>query len=209
MNIAVDENLIKDIVYRNLYCLSSKVPVGISNRHVHLSREDLDRLFGPNYQLTPKKKVNQPGQYACEEMVTLAGPKGMIEKVRILGPVRKETQVEILQGDTFPLGVKGVLRISGDLVNTPGIVLIHGSNAVRIDHGVIVAKRHIHIDENSAKKMGLSNGQNVSVEIPGERAVVLNQVEVRVTRDAYYEMHVDLEEANACGIGRNRYGRIL
>lgn len=140
MNIAVDENLIKDIVRRNLYCLNSSVPVGVSNRHVHLSRNDLNRLFGPGYQLTPKKKVNQPGQFSCEETVTLAGPRGMIAKVRILGPVRKETQVEILRGDIFPLGVKGVVRISGDLANTPGITLIHGSNAITIDHGVIIAK---------------------------------------------------------------------
>lgn len=209
MNIAVNEDLIKNVVLKNLYFLNSTVPIGVSNRHVHLSQYDLNQLFGPGYRLTPKKKVNQPGQFSCEEMVTLAGPKGLIERVRILGPVRKETQIEILRGDTFALGVKGVLRISGDLAGTPGITLIHGSNTVTVSHGVIIAKRHIHIDENLAKEMKLSNGQNVDVQVSGERSATLNNVEVRVSRNAYYEMHVDIEEANACGINGSSCGRIL
>lgn len=209
MNTAVDENRIREVIRKNLRYLSGTVPIGVSNRHVHLSREDLGALFGAGYELTPKKKLNQPGQFSCEETVVLAGPKGMIERVRVLGPVRRETQVEILRGDSFRLGVKGVLRVSGNLAGTPGMTLLHGSNALKISRGVIVAKRHIHIGEDLAKEMGLSNGNDVSVEILGGRGATLNHVEVRVQRNAYYEMHVDMEEANACGIGGAVCGRVL
>lgn len=209
MNSVVNESLIRDIVRKNLQMLNNRVPIGVSNRHIHLSQRDLYRLFGQNYELTPIKKINQPGQFACKENVVLVGPKGMIENVRVLGPVRSQTQVEILKCDTFKLGIKGVLRISGDLADTPGITLLHGSNAVKIDEGVIVAKRHIHIDEKLSERMGLHNGQNVTVDVMGERGTVLKNVEVRVTRSAYFEMHVDLEEANACGISKDCYGCIM
>ena len=132
-----------------------EIPVGISNRHVHLRRADLDRLFGAGYELTKMKDLSQPGQYASKEMVTIAGPKGAIEKVRILGPVRKETQIDILAGDSFKLGVSGPVRMSGKLSGTPGITIIGPKGSIQTAEGVIVAQRHIHMLPEEKQKKAL------------------------------------------------------
>ena len=176
------------------------IPVGISNRHIHLSQAALDKLFGKHHQLTKLKDLSQPGQYACKECVTIAGPKGVIEKVRILGPVRAETQVEILQSDTFKLGVKGALRLSGDLDGTPGITLIGPNGAFEMAKGVIVAKRHIHMLPEQAERFGVTDGQVVTIDFAGERGGSLNNVVIRATANSGLECHIDTEEANALGV---------
>ena len=176
------------------------IPVGVSNRHLHLGQVELDALFGKGYQLTVIKELSQPGQYACKETVTLAGPKGVIEKVRILGPVRPQTQVEILAGDCFKLGVKTSPRLSGDLANTAGITLVGPNGSAQIGQGVIIAARHIHMRPEDAKRFQVSDGQQVSIEISGARGGIFHHVDIRVTESSGLEFHLDTEEANALGV---------
>lgn len=178
----------------------NEIPVGISNRHIHLSQQAVDKLFGCNYELTRLKDLSQPGQYACKECVTICGPKGVIEKVRILGPVRTQTQVEILQSDTFKLGVKGELRLSGDLAGTPGITLVGPNGSFELQAGVIVSKRHIHMLPEDATRFGVRDGETVSIEFSGQRGGTLNNVVIRATANSGLECHIDTEEANALGV---------
>ncbi|MBM7712325.1 phosphate propanoyltransferase [Enterococcus xiangfangensis] len=176
------------------------IPVGISNRHIHLSQSAVDKLFGSNYQLTKLKDLSQPGQYACKECLMICGPKGVIEKVRILGPVRPETQVEILQSDTFKLGIKGALRLSGDLAGTPGITLVGPNGSFEVIQGAIVAKRHIHMLPEEAVRFGVTDGESVTIEFAGERGGSLANVIVRAKENSGLECHIDTEEANALGV---------
>lgn len=176
------------------------IPVGISNRHIHLSQHALDKLFGVGYQLTKLKDLSQPGQFASKECVMLCGPKGMINKVRILGPVRPQTQVEILKGDSFKLGVKGVLRLSGDLSGTPGITIVGPNGSLEIPEGVIVAKRHIHMLPEQAKGFGVINGESVAIKFDGPRGGTLTDVIIRAKDNSGLEVHIDTEEANALGV---------
>lgn len=181
----------------------NEIPVGISNRHVHLSQADLDVLFGPHYELTKVKDLSQPGQAACKETVTIVGPKGAIEKVRILGPVRKSTQVEILAGDSFKLGISGLLRISDDLQGTPGITIVGPRGSVQTKGGLIVAQRHIHMLPPQAERFGVKDGDIVDIRINGARGGTLSNVAIRVTPTSALECHVDTEEANALGLTAN------
>lgn len=176
------------------------VPTGVSNRHVHLSAEDLRTLFGESAELTVKKELSQPGQFAAEECVTLVGPKGCIEKVRVLGPIRKQTQVEILASDCFKLGVKAPVKESGKLSGTPGIVVVGPKGCVKISEGVIVAQRHIHMSLEDAKIFSCSDGQVVSVEFDGTRGGILKNVLIRVSDSMKLDFHVDMDEANCLGI---------
>ncbi|MGB4262531.1 MAG: phosphate propanoyltransferase [Fervidobacterium sp.] len=172
---------------------------GVSNRHVHLSKEDLETLFGPGYQLTPTKDLGQPGQFACKETVTIVGPKGSIENVRILGPVRKETQIEVSLTDAFKLGVTPPVRDSGDIEETPGIVII-GPNGKKIEKekGVILAKRHVHMIPEDAEKFGVKDKDIVKVIVDhGNRRLIFDDVLVRVSEKFALEFHVDTDEANA------------
>ncbi len=176
------------------------VPIGISNRHVHLSREDMDVLFGCGTSLTRLKAVKQPGQYAAEETVTLKGPKGELQRVRVLGPLRNATQVEISTADSFTLGVKAPLRMSGDLDGSSGIEIIGPRGRVTKNDGTIVAWRHIHISPQEAEQYKLTDGMEIDIETKGARAGILRHVVVRVSSDAVLEMHVDVEEANGLGL---------
>lgn len=176
------------------------IPVGVSNRHVHLCREDMDILFGYGSTLTRFKAVKQPGQYAAEEVVTLRGPKGELKNVRVLGPLRNTTQVEISVADGFALGAKAPVRMSGDLLDSPGIEIIGPKGRVVKDNGMIVAWRHIHISPQEAELHGLRDGMKIDVRIDGPRGGVLSHVVVRVTADAVLEMHIDVEEANGFGL---------
>lgn len=176
------------------------IPVGVSNRHVHLSQADQDALFGPGSQLTKIKDISQPGQFACKETVTLAGPKGVLEKVRILGPVRKESQVELLRSDCFKLGIKVPLRMSGELEGTPGLTLIGQKGSICLPRGVIIAKRHIHMLPEDAQRFGVTNGQVVSINIDGDRGGTFGNVVIRVTTTSALECHIDMEEANAMNL---------
>lgn len=180
--------------------MARTIPVGISNRHAHLSREDIDALFGEGYELTKLKDLSQPGQYACKECVTVCGPKGTLEKIRVLGPARPVTQIEILQGDTFKIGVKGEVRLSGDLNGTPGATVIGPKGSVQIRQGVIVAHRHIHMLPEEAKYFGVVDGEKVSIKLSGPRGGVLNNVMIRATSNSGLECHIDTEEANALGV---------
>lgn len=177
-----------------------EIPIGISNRHVHLSREDMDTLFGSGSTLTRMKAVKQPGQYAAEETVTLRGPKGQIANVRVLGPLRRATQIEISVSDSFTLGVKAPVRMSGDLESSPGIEIIGPRGSIRKTEGTIVAWRHIHISPAQARQFGLLDGMEIGVEVTGQRGGVLSHVVVRVSEDAVLEMHIDVEEANSVGL---------
>lgn len=176
------------------------VSVGVSGRHVHLSQENLEALFGAGYELTPIKELSQPGQFAAKEMVTLVGPKGVIERVRVLGPVRPSTQVEVLRGDTFKLGVPACVRMSGKLEGTPGITLAGPHGTVALPQGVIVAARHIHMTCDEAAQRGLHDGQVVSIAFGGERGGRLDNVVVRANSTSALDCHIDTEEANAFGI---------
>ena len=176
------------------------IPVGISNRHVHLSKADLDTLFGQEFQLTVMKELSQPGQYASEQKVTLVGPNGVVENVRILGPVRNKTQVEVSLSDCFKLGIKAPVRDSGDLENSAGITLVGPKGSVTIKDGVIIAARHIHMHPKDAEAFGVKDKERVCIKVPGLRGLVFNEVLVRVSEKHQLEMHVDLDEANAASL---------
>lgn len=177
--------------------VSMKVPVGVSGRHIHLSQADLEALFGAGYELTPIKDLSQPGQFAAKEMVTLVGPKGVIERVRVLGPVRSQTQVEVLAGDTFKLGVPACVRMSGKLSGTPGVTLSGPHGTVAIPEGVIVAARHIHMTTAEAAERGLHDGEVVSIAFDGLRGGRLDNVIIRANDSSALDCHIDTEEANA------------
>lgn len=174
-----------------------QVPVGISNRHVHLSQQDIETLFGAGYELKKMKDLSQPGQFACEETVTVIGSKGALEGVRILGPARKASQVELSVTDTFKVGVKAPVRDSGKLEGTPGAEIVGPKGCVRLDAGVIVAARHIHMHTEDAEKLQLKDGDRVRVNIGGARGGSFAEVLVRVNPEYALDFHVDTDEGNA------------
>ncbi len=176
------------------------IPVGLSGRHVHLSQEDLEKLFGKGHELTVFKMLSQPGQYACEEKVDLVGPKKTIKGVRVLGPVRKETQVEILMSDGFILGINAPVTDSGGLDGTPGIRIVGPKGEVDIEKGVIVAGRHIHMSPRDAEEFGVEDGQRVKLRAGGKRGLVFENVLIRVSPSFALDCHLDLEEGNAAGL---------
>ncbi|MCK6589292.1 MAG: acetate/propionate family kinase [Polyangiaceae bacterium] len=176
------------------------IPVGVSVRHVHLSRSDCDALFGPGYELTMRHPVTQPGQFVCRETVTLVGPKGEIPRVAIINPLRKETQVELAKTDAIVLGVNPPLRESGKLAGTPGLTLRGPAGSVAIDHGVILAHRHVHMHPDDAGRLGVGDGQRIQVKVDGERETTFGDVLVRVSPQYALDMHVDTDEANAAGL---------
>ena len=178
----------------------NEIPVGISNRHIHLSQADLEALFGAGYDLTKMKDLSQPGQYACKETVTVVGPKGAIEKVRILGPVRKATQVEVIAGDSFKLGVAGDVRMSGDLAGTHGVTLVGPKGSVQLKEGLIVAQRHIHMTLADAARLGVKDGDIVDIKVTGNRGGIFSNVAIRANDSSALECHIDTEEANAMGL---------
>lgn len=178
----------------------SKIPVGVSNRHVHLSLQDVHSLFGEGYNLTPYRELSQPGQFAAEEQLTLLGPKGIIKNIRILGPVREETQVEISITDGFQLGVHPPIRLSGIIEDTPGLTLIGPKGCISLQKGVIVAKRHVHMSPEDAQKFGVKHGDTLLIQTMGERPIIFSDVIVRVSPDYTLDFHVDLDEGNAAGL---------
>jgi putative phosphotransacetylase len=180
--------------------MEKTLPIAMSNRHIHLGQEDLDTLFGKGYQLTKFKDLSQPGQFASEEKVDIVGPKNTIKGVRILGPVRGDTQLEISVSDAFTLGVKPVIRNSGDIQDTPGVKLVGPEGEVDIEKGAIVAARHIHMNTTHAKEFGVEDNEIVKIKIEGPRGLTFDNVLVRVSDKYDLEMHVDVEEGNACGI---------
>ncbi len=181
--------------------MNFKVTIGLSNKHVHLSKEHVDILFGEGHELTPIKDLSQPGQFACDEKVDLVGPKRTIKAVRILGPARKESQVEISLSDGFTLGLTEVpVRDSGKLDGTPGVKLVGPCGEVELDRGVIAAARHIHMHTTDADKYGLKDKDIVKVRVDGPRGVVFENVLIRVHDTYALDMHLDVEEGNAAGL---------
>ncbi len=203
----IDENQVKMIVAEVIKGIelrerikTGKIPTGVSNRHLHVSQADLETLFGKGYQLKEMKPHSQPAQYAAEETVTVVGPKGSLEKVRILGPVRPSTQVEISLTDSFKLGVPGIVRDSGDTKKTPGCTLKGPAGAVTLEEGVIVAARHIHASTSDAAKLGVKDMDRVAIRTGGVKSVVFNNVLVRVSDKFALDFHIDTDEANAAGL---------
>jgi putative phosphotransacetylase len=173
------------------------VPVGVSNRHIHLSQEHLKILFGEGYELTNIKDLTQKGEFAAKETVTIVGPKGAIEKVRVLGPVRPKSQVEISLTDSFKLGIKAPVRQSGKTEGTPGCVIIGPNGIVNLEEGVIIADHHIHMSPADAEKFNVTDGDRVSVHVDGLREITFHNVLVRVKPSFVLEFHIDTDEANA------------
>ncbi|SHE90786.1 phosphate propanoyltransferase [Clostridium fallax] len=204
-------NLIKDAVLNEIKEKNNNfnnIKVGVSGRHVHLSKEDLEILFGENYKLNIKKEL-MAGDFAAEETVTIVGDKlKAIEKVRVLGPTRKDTQVEISSTDAVFLGVKAPIRISGDIRNSAAITIIGPKGVVRKKEGCIIAKRHIHMSPNDRKILGIENSR-ISVRVKGERAGVLEDIEVRVNENYNLEIHIDTDEANALNIKSGDFVQLL
>ncbi len=186
------------------------INVETSARHVHLSQNDLDLLFGKGAALTVKKELSQPGQYACVEKVTVKGPKGEINGVSVLGPVRNNTQVEISMTDARKIGISAPIRESGHIEGTPGCTLIGPKGEVELGNGVIVAKRHIHLDPETADEIGVSDNQVVKVDISTQdRSMILGDVVVRVSDKFKPAMHIDTDESNAAGISGQLTGEII
>ena len=178
------------------------IPVGVSNRHIHLSVGDLETLFGAGYELTPLKDLSQPGQYACKEVLTIVGPSMRpIENVRVLGPVRKTSQVEISATDSYVLKVKPPVRESGNIKGSAPIRIIGPKGVVELAEGCIIANRHIHMSPTDAVKFAVNDGDTVTIDVEGKRRTRWFDVQVRVHKDFRLEMHVDTDDANAVGIG--------
>ncbi len=185
------------------------VPVGVSNRHIHLTQADVETLFGPGYQLTKKKDL-MGGQYACNECCTIVGLKlRAIENVRVLGPCRKATQVEISATDARMLGISVPVRESGDIAGSAPIAIVGPKGAVYCPEGCIVAARHIHMAPSDAAACGVKDGDYVSVKVDNERGTIFNEVKIRVDDSFTLEMHIDTDEANACGIRTGDRAEIL
>ena len=191
--------------------MSNQVVVEISARHVHVSKADLETLFGKDYELTVKKELSQPGQYACEERVRVVGTKGEFPAVSILGPCRNATQVELSLTDARSIGVDAPVRESGDIDDSGTCKLVGPCGEVEIACGVIAAKRHIHATTKDAEEFGLENGQIVSVQIPSAngRNLTFGDVVVRVSDSYALAMHIDTDEANAAGMKPNTMGTII
>ncbi|MFP1647591.1 ethanolamine utilization phosphate acetyltransferase EutD [Enterococcus mundtii] len=199
--------IINEVVQR-IQSQQNSFEVEASGRHVHLSRKDIDALFGPGYQLTKVKELSQPGQYVCKERITVAGPKGLFQNVVILGPERAESQVEVSMTDTRILGSRVPVRESGKIEGTPSVVLMNGESAVQLDKGLIVAKRHVHMTPEDADKNQVVNGQTVKVRVEASRPLIFDDVVVRVSPDFATYMHIDYDEANACGLNKGDRGYI-
>ncbi|OLS35612.1 hypothetical protein BTR25_19505 [Bacillus sp. MRMR6] len=188
---------------------SKQVPIAVSNRHIHLSPEHVERLFGRGYQLNKLKDLSQPNQFAAKETVTLIGPKGKIANVRVLGPSRGSTQVEVSLFDGFTLGVKPPIRNSGDIKGSAPIMIQGPRGQIKIDEGLICAARHIHMHTSDAVHYEVADGDLVQVKVEGQRGIIFSNVLIRVSPKYKLEMHIDLDEANAANIKNGQLGEII
>lgn len=214
----MQENLVRKIVEEVLQQVlkkqpslqhNGKIPIGVSARHVHLSQSEVEQLFGENYQLTPKFQLSQPGQFATEETVVIAGPKGSIERVRILGPARALSQVEISWTDAMKIGVKPPLRISGDIKDSSPITLIGPRGSVLLKEGLIIAQAHIHMTPDDSVRLQVVDGQCVQIKVEGIRPIILSNVIIRVSERYQLEMHIDTDEANAGLVQQGAWAEIV
>lgn len=202
-------NYIVNEVVKRLQNEDEGILVEASGRHVHLSKESVEILFGKGYKLTKKRELSQPGQYLCDEKVMIIGPKGTIQNISVLGPEREETQIELSKTDAVSIGVKAPVKMSGDIENSGSVIIATQNAAIKLDKGVIVAKRHIHITPEDAKKYGVSNNEEVSVKVAGERGVIFTNVAVRVSSKFETVVHLDYDEANACGFVKGMKATII
>lgn len=186
-----------------------KIIVETSARHIHLTQDDLETLFGKDVQLTPKKALSQVGQFACAEKVEVVGPKGSI-KMSILGPVRPETQIEVSKTEARSLGIDAPIRMSADLKGTPGCKVIGPKGEITLDKGVIVAKRHAHFTPEQAVEFGVTDGQNIQIKLDyNDRALIFGDVIARVSKTAGLAVHIDTDEANAAGLPGTVDGEVI
>tara|TARA_Y100000310_G_scaffold292407_1_gene321125 strand:+ start:43 stop:621 length:579 start_codon:yes stop_codon:yes gene_type:complete len=186
-----------------------QILVQVSHRHVHLARKEIDVLFGKDYRLKKLKQLNQPEEFAAEETVTLINDGKKLERVRVIGPGREQTQIELSRTDANELKMNLPLRESGDLDNTPGIEIKGPQGKVIIRKGVILAKRHLHASESEANEIGLKDGDLISIKIPGKRGLIFNEVMVRINAKYKLAVHLDREEGNAAGVDKEVYGKII
>lgn len=186
-----------------------KVSIGVSNRHVHLKESDLYILFGEGYKLENIRDINQPGQFAAKETVTILTEKGSIERVRVLGPIRPYTQVEISKTDAYKLGINPPVRDSGDLEGSAPISIIGPNGRVDLDKGCIIASRHIHITPKQMELYGLEGIEKVDVLLPGEKGGILHNVSLKVSEESYFELHIDTDDANAHLVSSNDMAEII
>jgi propanediol utilization protein len=186
------------------------IPIAVSARHVHLSAQTLESLFGAGYRLRARSELSQPGQFAAQETVTLVGPRGRLEHVRIIGPPRPQDQIELSRSDEIALGLDAPVRVSGDLAATPGIRIIGPLGEVALEHGVITPARHIHMSPVEAARLHVSDRQRLSVAIDSDgRDLVFGDVIARVSPDYRLELHLDTDEANAAGVRHGDTARIV
>ena len=185
------------------------VMVEASGRHIHLSQDDADTLFGKGYKFTVKKELSQPGQYAYNERVTIKGPKGEIKNVAVLGPCRSKTQIEISLTDARLLGINAPVRLSGDTKDTPGCTVFSDTAKIDVSSGVIVAKRHIHITPCDAEKYRIKNNDEVKIKVYSKRPVIFENVVARVSDKFKTSFHIDYDEANSCGFSNDCRGIII
>ena len=177
-----------------------KVSIGVSNRHVHITKEHLEILFGKNYELKKLKDLNQPGQFGSTDVVKIVGPSGEIDNVRIIGPVRSYTQIEVSATDAFKLGVKPPVRKSGDVIGSSPIKVVGPSGEIDLKEGCILADRHIHITPKQLELYGYKENDVVNIFVDGEKSVFFKNVVFKVDEESYFELHIDLDAANAAGL---------
>ena len=195
---------------QNVAADEGDIPVGVSNRHIHLTKEHLETLFGAGYELTHLKDLSQPGQYACKELLTIVGPSlRPIENVRVLGPLRSSSQVEISMTDSYQLKVKPPVRESGSLAGSAPITILGPKGVVTLKEGCIIANRHIHMHTSDAARFGVSDGDYVTVDVNGKRRTRWYDVQIRVSDKFALEMHVDTDDANAAGIGNGSKVKLI
>jgi putative phosphotransacetylase len=207
MNNLLVEDIIDEVIKRVKE--EAFIEVEASGKHVHLCEEHINILFGRDYQLTKVKDLSQPGQYACKERVTITGPKGSLKNVIVLGPARKSTQVEVSLTDATVLGIKAPVKESGKIEDTPGITISTERATITVDKGVIVAKRHIHITPEDAEKFGVKDKEIIQAKVYGNRPLIFDDVVIRVSPDFRTYMHIDYDEANACGFTKGTLCRIV
>ncbi|PIC99919.1 MULTISPECIES: phosphate propanoyltransferase [unclassified Sporosarcina] len=203
---AIVEDVIKEMTTGTSN--SRAIPISISARHCHLCQKDIETLFGPGYELTKRSELSQPGQFAANETVTLIGPRDSIHSVRILGPARSVSQVEVSKTDGVKLGINPPLRESGDIKNSASITLVGTKGSVYLKEGLIVAKAHIHMRPKDAQTLKVDNGDYVKVTVQNERPVTFEKVLIRVSPNYITDMHIDTDEANAGAIENGSFGKI-
>lgn len=203
------DELVSEVAKRVQASLTQSFEIEASGRHVHLCQEHIDMLFGLGYKLNPTKYLSQPGQFAARERVTLVGKKGTLHNVIILGPPRNKSQVEISLTDALALGEKVPVRLSGDTDGTPGIMIMNGSKSVLLPEGLIVAKRHIHVNDKDADRLNVKDKEVVKVKTCSARPLIFDDVVVRISPKFATFMHIDYDEANACGFTKGTQGIIV